>query len=54
MIIEGYFFSHLFETPCCDPSSELNHQDGSDERSQHVFYAELTKFIPNYHQRLLT
>ena len=28
------------------------HQDSSDERSQHMFYAELTKIIPNYHPKL--
>ena len=37
---------------CCDPSSEPSCQDGSDEGSQHTFYAELIKSIPNYHQTL--
>ena len=37
----------------CDPSSEPSQQDASDEGPQHVFYAELTKIIPNYHQILL-
>ena len=53
MIIEGYFFLFLIETICCDPSSELSSRDGSDEGSQHMFYAELIKIITNYHQILL-
>ena len=34
------------------PISHQNHFDDSDEGSQHVFYAELTKIIPDYHQIL--
>ena len=60
-------FLFLFETICCDPSSELSRRDGSDEGLPHLnhlietvqmrahnicFYAELTKIIPNYHQIL--
>ena len=52
MITEGYFVLFLIETICCDPSSEPSHRDGSDERSQHMFYAELSKIILNYHQIL--
>ena len=52
MIIEGQCFLYLIETICCDPSSEISHQDGSHEGLQHIFYAELTKVIPNYHQIL--
>ena len=37
----------LTETICWDPSSEASCQDGSDERSQHMVYAELTKIVPN-------
>ena len=37
---------------CFDPSSEPSHRDSSDEGSQHMFDAELTKIIPNYHQML--
>ena len=29
------FFLFLIESICCDISSELSHQDGSDEGSQH-------------------
>ena len=47
-----FFFLSLIETICCDPSAEP-FRDGSDEGSQHKFYAELTKNIPNYHQILL-
>ena len=42
----------LIETICCDPSSELSRRDDFDEGSQHMFYAELKKIIPNYHQIL--
>ena len=52
MIIEGQLFLFFIET-CCDPSSEPSRQDGSDEGPQHMFYAELIKSIPNYHQILL-
>ena len=31
MITEGQFFLFPVETICCDPSSELSQQDGSDE-----------------------
>ena len=37
------------------PSSQLSHQEGSDEGSQHIhlsIYARLTKIIHNYHQIL--
>ena len=51
MITEGKLFLFFIDT-CCDPSSELSRQDGSDEGSQHMFYAELIKSIPNYHQIL--
>ena len=35
----------------CDPFiCEPSPRDGSDEGSQHKFYAELIKIIPNYHQ----
>ena len=40
MIIEGQFFLFLIETVGCDSSSELFHQDGSDEGQQHIFYAK--------------
>ena len=33
----------FLKTICCDPSSEPSRGDGSDEGSQHMFYAELTK-----------
>ena len=52
MIIEDFFFSFLIETMRCDPSSEPSRRDGSDKGSQHMFNAELTKIIPNYHQIL--
>ena len=43
-----FFISH--QTICCDPSSELSCRDSSDEGSQHMFYAKVTKIIPDYHQ----
>ena len=45
-------FLFLIKTICCDPSSEPSPQDGSDEGNNMCFFAELTKFIPNYHQIL--
>ena len=37
MIIEG-FFSYFSLKPRCDPSSEQPRRDGSNERSQHLFF----------------
>ena len=34
------------------PYAETPHRDGSVEGLQHIFYAELTKIIPNCHQIL--
>ena len=36
-----FFLFFLVKTICYDPSSELSHRDGSDEGSQHVFYAQI-------------
>ena len=36
-------FLFLIKTICCEPSFEPFCRDGSDEGSQHMFYAELTK-----------
>ena len=47
-------FLILIETICCDSSFELSYQDGSDEGSHHIFYADLTKIIPNYHAELFS
>ena len=41
----------LHKNICCDPSSELSHQDHSDEGSQHVVLVRNKK---NYHQILLS
>ena len=41
----------LIETICCEPSSKTS-QNGSDEGSHHMIYAELTKIIHNYYQIL--
>ena len=49
MIIMGYLFLFLFETICCDPSSETVQVSGHNV----CFYAELTKSILNYHHILL-
>ena len=51
MIIKKYFFLFHIETICCDPLSEPSRRDDSDEKSLHMlFYEELTRVIPNYHQ----
>ena len=42
MIIEG-FSLFLIETIYCDPSSELSHQDSSDEGSQLMFLRRTNK-----------
>ena len=41
-VLQTQFSSFLFliKTICCCPSSEPSRQDGSDEGSQHMFYAE--------------
>ena len=41
-----FLISH--QNQCCDPSSELSHQDGSDDCHNIYFYAELKKNIPNH------
>ena len=46
-------FLFLIKTVCCDPSSELSRQDGSDDGHNICFQAELTKIIPSYHQILV-
>ena len=51
-LFNGYCFLFLVETTCCDPSSEPSLRDGSDEGSQHMFYAEFTKIGHYYHQIL--
>ena len=38
-------FLFLIKTICCEPSSEPFRRDGSDERSQHMVHAELTKLL---------
>ena len=52
MITEGSSFLFLIETICFDPLSESSRRDGSDEGSQHRYFAELTKSTPNYHKIL--
>ena len=42
MKIEEYFL-FLIQILSCDPSSELSHQDGSDEESQHMFLYIINK-----------
>ena len=54
LLIKGsiwwYFFLFFIENVYCDPSSEPSRRDGSDEGSQHMFLAELTKNFPNYNK----
>ena len=40
------FLLFLFETICCDPSSEPSREDGSDEGSQHMVLYRINKKHP--------
>ena len=53
MIIEGKLFLFFTETYVVTPHLNRLVKMGSDEGSQHMFYAELIKSIPIYHQILL-
>ena len=48
---EGVFDAN-FSYFTSKPYAETPHRDGSVEGLQHIFYAELTKIIPNCHQIL--
>ena len=45
MIIEELFFLFLIKTICCDPSSELSHQDNPHEGSQHLFLCRTNEIL---------
>ena len=46
MMFDGYFFSFLNETICCDPSSEPSQRDGSDDGSQLMVLCRIIKIYP--------
>ena len=46
MITEEKLFLFVIETICCDPSSELSRQDGSDEGSQHICLCIIKDGLP--------
>ena len=46
MIIRDNFLLDLHRNKCCDPSSELFRQDGSDEGPQHIVSMRNKKNYP--------
>ena len=46
MKIRDNFLLILHKNVCCDLSSELSQQDGSDEGSQHMILMRNKKIIP--------